>query len=48
MPGKITAGLVVLALLLPCLSARAAGLWLYEMGTPDVGTASAGMASRAS
>lgn len=27
--------------------AGAAGLWLYEMGTPDVGTASAGMASRA-
>ena len=30
------------------LAAQAAGLWLYEMGTPDVGTASAGMASRAS
>jgi long-chain fatty acid transport protein len=28
-------------------SAYGAGLWLYEMGTPDVGTASAGMASRA-
>ena len=27
---------------------EAAGFWLYEMGTPDVGTASAGMASRAS
>jgi long-chain fatty acid transport protein len=27
--------------------AHGAGLWLYEMGTPDVGTASAGMASRA-
>jgi long-chain fatty acid transport protein len=39
--------LAVLTLLLPHLSAEAAGLWLYEMGTPDVGTASAGMASRA-
>ena len=28
-------------------SAQAAGLWLYEQGTPDVGTASAGMVSRA-
>ena len=45
---KIAGGLVVLTLILPGLSARAAGLWLYEMGTPDVGTASAGMASRAS
>jgi long-chain fatty acid transport protein len=27
---------------------RAAGLWLYEQGTPDVGTATAGMAARAS
>jgi long-chain fatty acid transport protein len=30
------------------MPAAGAGLWLYEMGTPDVGTASAGMASRAS
>jgi long-chain fatty acid transport protein len=37
----------VLCWLLPGVSAQAAGLWLYEMGTPDVGTASAGMASRA-
>jgi len=28
-------------------SVQAAGLWLYEQGTPDVGTASAGMVSRA-
>ena len=28
-------------------SANAAGLWLYEQGTPDVGTATAGMAARA-
>ena len=28
-------------------TAHAGGLWLYEMGTPDVGTASAGMAARA-
>ena len=39
--------LAALGLLLPAVSAEAAGLWLYEMGTPDVGTASAGMASRA-
>lgn len=44
---KIAGGLVVLTLMLPGLSAQGAGLWLYEMGTPDVGTASAGMASRA-
>jgi long-chain fatty acid transport protein len=43
---RIASGLVVL--MLPCISSHAAGLWLYEMGTPDVGTASAGMASRAS
>ncbi|MGB7934738.1 MAG: outer membrane protein transport protein [Gammaproteobacteria bacterium] len=41
-------GLVGLMLMLPGISAEASGLWLYEMGTPDVGTASAGMASRAS
>ena len=40
-------GLAALTLLLPGISAKASGLWLYEMGTPDVGTASAGMASRA-
>lgn len=28
-------------------TAQAAGLWLYEQGTPDVGTATAGMAARA-
>jgi len=38
----------LLALGIGCQTARGAGLWLYEMGTPDVGTASAGMASRAS
>lgn len=40
-------GLLALALGLANPSIQAAGLWLYEMGTPDVGTASAGMASRA-
>ncbi len=40
-------GLVTLALTVCNPSAYGAGLWLYEMGTPDVGTASAGMASRA-
>jgi long-chain fatty acid transport protein len=48
MPRRIAAALTALTLTLPALSAKAAGLWLYEMGTPDVGTASAGMASRAS
>ncbi len=43
----VAAGLSALVLLLASLSAEAAGLWLYEMGTPDVGTATAGMASRA-
>jgi long-chain fatty acid transport protein len=41
-------GLAILALTIGNPSAYGAGLWLYEMGTPDVGTASAGMASRAS
>jgi long-chain fatty acid transport protein len=40
-------GLATLALTVCHPSAYGAGLWLYEMGTPDVGTASAGMASRA-
>jgi len=47
MSGMSRGALAALATLLPALSAQAAGLWLYEMGTPDVGTASAGMASRA-
>ena len=41
-------GLAILALSVCNPSAYGAGLWLYEMGTPDVGTATAGMASRAS
>jgi long-chain fatty acid transport protein len=44
---SITCGLVPLALILTMTTARAAGLWLYEQGTPDVGTANAGMAARA-
>ncbi|MGD8842433.1 MAG: outer membrane protein transport protein [Gammaproteobacteria bacterium] len=47
MSRKVGGALAALTLAMPCLSAEAAGLWLYEMGTPDVGTASAGMASRA-
>jgi long-chain fatty acid transport protein len=39
------AGISIAALCVP--SAHAAGLWLYEQGTPDVGTATAGMAARA-
>jgi long-chain fatty acid transport protein len=37
----------LLPLLLVTTTARSAGLWLYEQGTPDVGTATAGMAARA-
>ncbi len=44
---SITCGLLPLALILTMTTARAAGLWLYEQGTPDVGTATAGMAARA-
>jgi long-chain fatty acid transport protein len=44
---SITCGLIPLALILTMTTARAAGLWLYEQGTPDVGTATAGMAARA-
>ncbi len=47
MKHRITGGFVALALALVNAPAQAAGLWLYEMGTPDVGTATAGMASRA-
>ena len=47
MSRKLAGRLAALTLALPGMSAEAAGLWLYEMGTPDVGTASAGMASRA-
>jgi len=45
---KRLAGYALLALAASSTAAQGAGLWLYEMGTPDVGTASAGMASRAS
>jgi len=45
---KIAGGFTALTLFLLEMCAHAGGLWLYEMGTPDVGTASAGMASRAS
>jgi long-chain fatty acid transport protein len=44
---KLAGALTALTLILPGVPAKAAGLWLYELGTPDVGTASAGMASRA-
>ena len=42
---RVVWGLV--SLLLFTTTARPAGLWLYEQGTPDVGTATAGMAARA-
>lgn len=44
---KVLTGVTAVALSLSVTWAEAAGLWLYEMGTPDVGTASAGMAARA-
>ena len=47
MKNRITGGCAALALALCNASAHGAGLWLYEQGTPDVGTASAGMTSRA-
>ena len=36
----------VLFTLIMCPSIQAAGLWLYESGTPDLGTAGAGRAPR--
>ena len=42
-----TGSYAALALAMVNVPAHAAGLWLYEQGTPDVGTASAGMAARA-
>ena len=47
MKNRITGACVALTLGFCNVSAQAAGLWLYEQGTPDVGTASAGMNSRA-
>ena len=38
---------LVAATVLPGSSTLAGGLWLYEMGTPDLGTASAGRAASA-
>jgi len=43
----VTKSFAALTIALLNVPAQAAGLWLYEMGTPDVGTASAGMVSRA-
>ena len=39
--------LTLMAVLLVGSAARGAGLWLYEAGTPDVGTAAAGRAAMA-
>jgi long-chain fatty acid transport protein len=47
MKNLFTKSCAALTITLLNASAQAAGLWLYEMGTPDVGTASAGMVSRA-
>jgi len=47
MKKRFTGGCAALALAVVNAPVQAAGLWLYEQGTPDVGTASAGMTSRA-
>lgn len=47
MKNRTTGSCAALCLALSNFSAHGAGLWLYEQGTPDVGTASAGMTSRA-
>ncbi|MDB4409831.1 outer membrane protein transport protein [Gammaproteobacteria bacterium] len=47
MKNLFTKSFAALTIALLNVPAQAAGLWLYEMGTPDVGTASAGMTSRA-
>ena len=44
---NLAGGLVSLALVIGSSATHGAGLWLYEQGTPDVGTAAAGMAARA-
>jgi long-chain fatty acid transport protein len=48
-PGRITCGAALVAggMVLSAPPAVAAGFWLYEMGTPDLGTASAGRAALA-
>lgn len=43
----LTVWALPLALSLSLSTAEAAGLWLYEQGSPDVGTAAAGLAARA-
>ena len=47
MKNRFTGSCAALALGICNVPAHSAGLWLYEQGTPDVGTASAGMVSRA-
>ena len=46
---RVACGAVLLAgsMMLSAAPAAAAGFWLYEMGTPDLGTASAGRAASA-
>ena len=48
-PGRIACSAVLLAggVALSAAPAMAAGFWIYEMGTPDLGTASAGRAASA-
>ena len=48
-PGRIACSAVLLAggVALSASPAMAAGFWIYEMGTPDLGTASAGRAASA-
>jgi long-chain fatty acid transport protein len=47
MRGKVSCGAVAVAMTLLAARAMAGGLYLYEVGTPDVGTAAAGYAARA-
>jgi long-chain fatty acid transport protein len=44
---SVAVGLVVLGLALAGTQAHAGGLWLYEVGSPDLGTAGAGRAALA-
>jgi long-chain fatty acid transport protein len=44
-PGLLLIAAALVAL--PAPPARASGLWMYERGTPEVGTANAGVAARA-
>jgi hypothetical protein len=48
-PVDVLSLLIAVAVLVHCSApaAWAGGLWMYERGTPEVGTANAGVAARA-